>query len=59
MINRFLEKPELPVRRAAVIGLIRYGGLDGVLSSANGSRQCCKARMSMNARLPPIWVRFG
>ncbi len=34
MINRFLEQPELPVRRAAVIGLIRYGGLDGVLSSA-------------------------
>jgi ATP/ADP translocase/HEAT repeat protein len=34
VITRFLEKSELRVRSAAVIGLIRYGGLDGVLSSA-------------------------
>jgi ATP/ADP translocase len=34
MITHFLKKPELSVRRAALIGLIRYGGLDGVLTSA-------------------------
>jgi ATP/ADP translocase len=30
----FLEHEDLQVRAAAVVGMIRYGGLDGVLSSA-------------------------
>ncbi len=33
-IVRFLDDPHREVRAAAVVGLIRWGGLDGVLSSA-------------------------
>ncbi|HOX46609.1 MAG TPA: Npt1/Npt2 family nucleotide transporter [Myxococcota bacterium] len=33
-IAQFLEHPELEVRAASVIGLVRYGGLDGVMSAA-------------------------
>ena len=33
-ITRFLDDPHREVRAAAVVGLIRWGGLDGVLSSA-------------------------
>jgi ATP/ADP translocase/HEAT repeat protein len=33
-IARFLDDPHREVRAAAVVGLIRWGGLDGVLSSA-------------------------
>jgi HEAT repeat protein len=33
-ITRFLDDVDSSVRAAAVVGLIRYGGLDGVLSSA-------------------------
>jgi ATP/ADP translocase/HEAT repeat protein len=33
-ISLFLEHEDAQVRSAAVVGLIRYGGLDGVLSSA-------------------------
>lgn len=33
-IAPFLERPELSIRSAAMIGLIRHGGLDGVLTSA-------------------------
>jgi ATP/ADP translocase/HEAT repeat protein len=34
VIARFLDDPHREVRAAAVVGLIRWGGLDGVLSSA-------------------------
>ncbi|MBN2493896.1 MAG: HEAT repeat domain-containing protein [Deltaproteobacteria bacterium] len=33
-ISSFLDHDDLAVQAAAVIGLVRYGGLDGVLSSA-------------------------
>jgi len=33
-IAHFLEHAELSVRAAAVVGLVRYGGLDGIMSAA-------------------------